>query len=83
MIDRRHGHLNSTILAPLINAMEIIYPVTQVKVCRDPEDDKFLGCAKDSGALYIVSGDKDLLVISEYDGIRIVTAREFCEQYMP
>lgn len=82
MIARKQGHLSAAILTPLINAMEIIEPITGVRVCRDPEDDKFLGCAKDARALYIVSGDKDLLVLSGYYGIQIVTARAFCEQYL-
>ena len=63
MVDRKQGHINGAILAPLIKAMKIIEPVTSIALCRDPDDDKFLGCAKDSKALYIVSGDKDLLVI--------------------
>ena len=82
MVVRRQGHLNSDILAPLVNAMEIIEPVSQIKVCRDPEDDKFIECAKDARALYIVSGDKDLLVLSEYEGIQIITAKTFCELYL-
>lgn len=43
---------------------------------------KFIGCAKDARALYIVSGDKDLLVIKKYENIQIITAKEFCELYM-
>lgn len=70
------------IRTPLINVMEIIEPVSPIEICRDPDDDKFLECAKDSRALYIVSGDKDLLVIKNYDNIEIVTAKEFCEKYL-
>ena len=69
MIGRKQGHIDSAILAPLIKAMEIIEPITHVKICRDPGDNKFLGCAKDSQALYIVSGDKDLLEIEKYGNI--------------
>jgi len=50
-------------------------------VCSD--DDKFLGCAIDSKALYIVSGDKDLLTLEKYKDIEIITAREFCNRYLP
>ncbi len=82
MIDRKQGHLNRTILAPLIQTMEIIEPVSHIEVCRDPDDDKFLECAKDSHALYVVSGDKDLLVIGKYENIQIVTAKDFCEKYL-
>lgn len=60
----------------------MIEPKTHIEVSRDPDDDKFIECAKDAGALYIVSGDKDLLVIEEYDGIQIITAKEFCDRYL-
>ena len=75
MIDRKQGHLNRTILAPLIQTLEIIEPVSHIEVCRDP-------CAKDSHAIYVVSGDKDLLVIEKYENIQIVTAKDFCEKYL-
>lgn len=82
MITRKQGKLNRDILMPLINSLEIIEPKTNVKISRDPDDDKFIGCAKDANALYIVSGDKDLLVIGHYDGIQIITAKEFCSLYL-
>ena len=53
MINRKQGHINREILSPLIKVMGIIEPVTHVRICRDPDDDKFLECAKDSQALYI------------------------------
>lgn len=81
MIDRKQGHINKAILSPLIKAMEIIEPISHVEICRDPDDDKFLECAKDSHALYVVSGDKDLLVIEQFENIQIMTAKDFCEKY--
>jgi len=82
MIERKQGRINRAILAPLIKAMEIIEPTSHIEICRDLDDDKFLECAKDSHALYIVSGDKDLLVIEKYENIQIVTAKDFCEMYL-
>lgn len=82
MIERKQGHINRTLLAPLIQAMEIVETTSHIELCRDPEDDKFLECAKDAHALYIVSGDKDLLVIEKFEKIQIVTAKEFCEKYL-
>ena len=82
MINRKQGHMNRAILSPLIQVMEIIKPVTHVEICRDPDDNKFLECAKDSYALYIVSGDKDLLVIEQFGNVQIVTAKDFCEKYL-
>ena len=46
-------------------------------VREDPEDDKFIICAVEAGADYIVSGDTHLLKLKEYQGIRIVPPREF------
>jgi putative PIN family toxin of toxin-antitoxin system len=46
-------------------------------VCRDPNDDMVLECAVVSGAQFIITGDKDLLALDSYNGIRIVTPAEF------
>ena len=48
-------------------------------VTRDPKDDAVVACAKEGEADYIVSGDQDLLVLGEYEGIQIVTPRRFVE----
>jgi putative PIN family toxin of toxin-antitoxin system len=51
-------------------------PVLKV-VIDDPDDDKFIECAVALKAEYIISGDKDLLEVSEYLGIKILNPREF------
>ncbi len=43
----------------------------------DPEDDKFIECAISCNADYIVSGDRHLLNLKGYAGIRILKASEF------
>lgn len=48
--------------------------------CRDPDDTKILGLAMASEADYIVTGDKDLLVLKAYQGIPIVSPRSFSEK---
>ena len=57
--------------------MEFVVPVSKVEVCRDPDDDKFLACALDAGAYYVVSSDADLLVIENFENIEIITAKDF------
>jgi hypothetical protein len=47
--------------------------------CRDPKDDKLLACAVEGQVDYLVSGDTDLLDLGEYQGIRIVTPRQFVQ----
>jgi putative PIN family toxin of toxin-antitoxin system len=48
-------------------------------VTRDPKDDAVVACAKEGEADYIVSGDQDLLVLGKYEGIRVITPRQFVE----
>ncbi|MDO9309699.1 MAG: putative toxin-antitoxin system toxin component, PIN family [Deltaproteobacteria bacterium] len=66
--------LNEEIL-PFVEAVEIAEQVTGV--CRDPHDDMFLAVAAGGGAEYLVSGDRDLLVLEQYGKTRIVTVTEF------
>lgn len=44
---------------------------------EDPTDDAFLVCAQVSGAECIVSGDKHLLRLKEFEGIPIFSPKEF------
>ena len=43
----------------------------------DPDDDKILECAVTGAATYVVSGDRHLLNMKEYQGIAIIRAHEF------
>jgi len=57
----------ATIVVPSLPAMAI---------ARDPDDDQVIACALAAKAPFIVSGDNDLLVLKEHDGILIITADE-------
>lgn len=48
-------------------------------ICRDPDDDRVLAAALAGAADAIVTGDEDLLVLHEFQGIRILTPRRFLE----
>ena len=50
-------------------------------VNEDPDDDKFIECAVALEAECIISGDKALLAVKDYMGIRILNPREFLEYY--
>jgi len=50
-----------------------------LKVVRDPTDDKYMVAAVEGRADYIVSGDKDLLDLSRYEDIEIVSPRQFLQ----
>lgn len=66
-----HPHVRSAI-DQLIRVCDIAEPATAIHVCRDPADDRVLECAAAGAAELIVTGDEDLLVLGEYEGIRIV-----------
>jgi putative PIN family toxin of toxin-antitoxin system len=56
----------------------IVAPDEPIKhICRDRDDHIILECAVKSKADYIISGDKDLLVLGEYLGTRIVDSQIF------
>ena len=59
-------------------ALEIHGQADPIKpICRDSDDDLILACAKGTAADYVVTGDADLLVLKTYEGISIVSPREF------
>jgi putative PIN family toxin of toxin-antitoxin system len=61
---------------------------THVVLSRDPKDDHYLSLCKETGAEFLVTGDKDLLSISQdklkANGIscKVVSPQEFLE-YVP
>lgn len=72
-------HETSEALAILSEATREIRGQTDsmTPLCRDSDDDLILACARDAVADYMVTGDEDLLVLKNYEGICIVTPREF------
>jgi predicted nucleic acid-binding protein len=48
-----------------------------VQECRDPKDDKVLELALNGKAQYIISGDRDLLVLHSFRDVIVTTADEF------
>ena len=51
------------------------YVISRVK--KDPDDNKFIACALEGEADYIISGDDHLLSLKNYKGIQILDARDF------
>ena len=55
----------------------IVIPGTLKVIVADPDDDAILECAVIGQAQYLVSGDRHLLAVGNYQGIQIVKAAEF------
>lgn len=65
-----------------VNAMMVPDIELGEPVCKDPDDDKFIACALASKSNLIVSGDKNLLMVSGFKGVRVLKPREFVETYI-
>lgn len=53
------------------------YKKLDKRICRDADDDNILALARDGGVDYIITGDKDLLVLEEFESVPIVDPRGF------
>ena len=73
----------SDVIALLMQNSEIIEaePLPR-SVSTDPDDDKFLACAVAGQIDTLVSGDSDLLDLKSYNGVQIITPREFESRYL-
>ncbi|MCM0604895.1 MAG: putative toxin-antitoxin system toxin component, PIN family [Xanthomonadaceae bacterium] len=78
-LSTRYGYTEKQRILELVKLnAEFVSPVLFTKpVCRDPKDDMFLSAALAGNAKYLVSGDKDLLVIDVFKGISIIKPKEF------
>ena len=63
----------------LLKIAIIIYPVQIIIACEDKDDNKVLEAGVCANADFIISGDKHLLKMNEFRGIKIVTAHQFME----
>jgi uncharacterized protein len=48
---------------------------------NDPDDDKFIECAVALKTDAVITGDREVLVVKEYAGIRILTPQQFLSNY--
>ncbi len=58
---------------------QFIEVTSQINICRDPDDNKFLELAKDANAEFLITGDQDLLslnTLAEYQN-QIITPSDF------
>jgi uncharacterized protein len=63
----------------ILGQAEIVEVLAIPAISRDAKDDKFLATASAAGAEYLVTEDEDLLVIGEYEGVKIVDTATFLE----
>jgi uncharacterized protein len=64
-------------LETLIERAVLIEITENVQECRDLKDDKVLELALNGEAQYIISGDRDLLVLHPFRNVSVITVDEF------
>jgi len=64
-------------LADLMREAELIEITDEINACRDPKDDKYLELSVNGKAKYIITGDKDLLVLNPFRSVKILTPQQF------
>lgn len=83
-IRKLHGWSDEQIeelVTRLYRVSEVTRGDVRIKVIKeDPDDDKFVACAEEGGAQFIVSGDRHLKELGKYGGIEIISARTFLER---
>ena len=64
----------------VVEATVVSAPDLSERISADPDDDKFLACAIASSTQLIISGDRHLLDVNGYRGIRILRPRQFLDE---
>lgn len=59
------------------NSKKVNPAIIGAEICRDPEDVPVIGTCVSGNADYLISGDKDLLVLGGFEETKIVSPREF------
>jgi uncharacterized protein len=80
--DKFHGIRNEA--APLLSSLRkdalLVEPSTRITVIKDdPEDNKFLECAVETEAGFLITGNTRHFPFKNYQKIRIVSPKEFID----
>jgi len=68
-------------LLELLNIIGLSREITsEVSICRDAKDNYLLALAKDSQADFLITGDRDLLSLVNFEGTEILTYKDFLQK---
>jgi len=79
----KHIDLSYWIKLISISATVVNVPEQSERICKDPEDDKFILCAEAADRAPVISGDKHLLDVDGYHGIEVLKPKDFVRKYLP
>jgi len=70
------GVSSAQLLGTYARQAEIVQPDDLPRICPDRDDDVVIGTVVAAGAEFAVTGDRTLLSVAEYRGVRIVSVQE-------
>jgi uncharacterized protein len=56
---------------------EMVWPERRLRVLKDQPDNRILECALEGQAAAIVTGDREMLKLDAFEGVRILSLRAF------
>lgn len=85
VLQREKFSLNNFQVHSILSEIEalagMVYPDFELNdICRDRDDHIILECAEESKADFIITGDKDLLVLETYLNTKIVSPAGFLQK---
>jgi putative PIN family toxin of toxin-antitoxin system len=76
-------HIVQSILNEIANIATWIEPQEKSEIVKsDPDDNIIIDCAIAAEAEFLITGDKHLLELQEYKGIKIITTKDFLQEHL-
>ena len=69
----------SHVAVTLSELAELVKPAKRINLLKDEPDNRILECAIHVGADLLVTGDKKILQLREYKGLKIISLKEYLE----
>lgn len=67
----------SHIAVYLSDVAQVVNPTKRIRILKDDPDNRILECALVGKADAIVTGDKEMLKLKEYKGVKIISLKEY------
>ena len=72
----------TNLMRSITEAAVLVHPSRTISASPDQSDNRFLECAQEAGAEYVVTGNKRHFPFPEFEGINIVSPAEFARILM-
>jgi putative PIN family toxin of toxin-antitoxin system len=80
-IRQRYAYPDVAVQEFIVGLRAVVQVVTDppalTGVCRDPNDDYVIACALAAGVFYLVTRDKDLLTLGNYQNVAMIRPEDF------